>query len=309
MGSRPAIYVYVDVAFLLNFATDLAWVWVTAVLSGLRPRWWRVALSAAVGAAAAVWAYFPAGAWLQSWPGALLGTGVALALAFRPLRPGQWFRVAAYFIFTGGAMAGMVMLAASRGIQPFTYLQTAVPPGMLVAAGILLCLVAARYLWESARERSRLARGLYGLRVSLEGQEVAVTALLDTGNHLRDPLSRKPVVVVEAAALSALLPPGAAMAAGAGPELLDRLPESWRMRCRLVPFRGMGQPAGMLLAFQPDGLALRPPGRDHWLEVEGLVGLTGQQLHPDGAYRALLPWQLAQVAEGVPGIAWEGETG
>lgn len=307
LDSQPLIIVHLDIAFATNFVTDLAWLWATGSLAGARLRPWRLGLASAVGAGAAVWAYFPAGRWLTSGPGALLGTVLLLGLAFWPQRLGEALRVAAYFILTGGAMAGVAMLIGSRNALPGSAQVSEVSSGM-VAAGLLLTLVGARYLWESARDRSRLRHGLYRMRIRLGDRTVELPALIDTGNALRDPLSGTPVVVVEAAALEEALPPVMLQAVGAGWDSLDRLPGSWASRCRLVPFRAVGRSAGLLLALDPDEISLQGPEDQDWFQVRGLLGLGAERLHPEGAYQALLPPLLLQRAD-AGSNTWKGETG
>jgi stage II sporulation protein GA (sporulation sigma-E factor processing peptidase) len=271
--------------WLLNFLADLAWFWLTARLAGAAVRFWRLVLTAAVGAAAAVWATFPGGRWLNATPGVLLGTIALLALAFWPCSLRQALRVGAVFLFVGGSMAGMVLLLAAR-LPAF--------PTTLDLAGVLLCLVGGRHVWEAVRDRARVRAGIYRLRVRLGETTVEIGALLDTGNGLKEPLTGRPVAVVEARALAELLPMALLEAvAGDGAEarwdrLLD-LPEPWAAQLRTVPFRAVGRPAGTLFAFAPGGLAIRAPGEEAWREVRGLVGLAAEPLDPDGAYRALLP--------------------
>lgn len=302
MEAGPVLVVNVDIAFLTNFVTDFAWLLATGSLAGVRPKWWRVAVAAALGAAAAVWAYFPDGRWLAAGPGALLGTTVLLAVAFWPCSLAQALRTAAYCILSGAAMAGVALLIGGRGLHPVS--------DALVAAGLLLCLAGGRYLWQSARDRFRLTRGLYRLQIRHGGSCVELPALMDTGNALRDPLTGTPVAVVAGAALEGLLPGAVLMAARDGWEGFERLPGDWAARCRLVPYRAVGRSAGMLLAFVPDGLAYRPPEGKDWVSVHGLVGLAGECLHPEGLYQALLPPKLVEAAAvGLPNAAWEGETG
>lgn len=309
--SQVYLVVAVDIVFLVNFVTDLAWLAATASMAGVRARLWRLVVASAVGAGAAVWAYWPQGQWLTRGIGVVLGSLLLLALAFWPIRRQQGLRVVGTFILTGGAMAGVVMLTGSRsgGIATVVRADPGAYSGGLIAAGLLFCLVGARYLLSAARERARLAKGLYRLTVGLGEQEVELPALVDTGNSLKDPLTGVPVIIVEAGALASILPPLVMEATGAAWEALDRLPASWAARCRLVPFRAVGESAGMLLAFAPDRLLIRKVGATDGVRVDGLVGLSGQLLHPEGAYRALLPPQVLDAEEEVPGEAWEGETG
>ncbi len=304
---QPVVLVNLDTAFATNFVTDLAWLWGTGSLAGSQLLPWRLGLASAVGAMAAVWAYFPGGRWLTSGPGALVGTVILLGLAFWPKGRVEALRIAAYFILIGGAMAGVAMLIGSRNALPGSPQSGEVSSG-LVAAGLILTLVGARYLWESARERSRLKHGLYSMRIRLGDRTVELPALFDTGNGLRDPISGMPVVIVEAEALEEVLPPVMRQALGAGWDSLDRLPGSWAARCRLVPYRAVGRSAGLLLALDPDEISVKAPGDLSWTAVRGLLGLGAERLHPEGAYRALLPPLLLKGAQ-IGANTWKGETG
>ncbi|MDF2628861.1 MAG: spoIIGA [Symbiobacteriaceae bacterium] len=286
------LVVSVDLLFLLNFLVDLVWLAVTARAAGLKAGRWRMTGAAMLGALLAVWAAFPGGRWLRSPPGAALGTCLVLAAAFAPCAVRQAWRALWSFLLSGAAIAGTVILIQLRLPGIGLYMPSTVAGG-LVLAGLALGGAGVRYLWESLRERSQLKQGIWSLRILIEGQSVSLPALVDTGNHLRDPLTSMPVAVVEAAALGQVLPPAVTRAVAMGWEGLERLPGDWAARCRLVPFRAVGRPEGMLLAFLPDDLSVQPPGGGQWQTVPGLVGLSTASLHPEAVYRALLPLQLA----------------
>ena len=284
--------VSVDVVFLANFAMDLVWLVVTAKLAGLRPGRWRLVGAAAAGGLLAVWVWFDSGLWLRSPAGAAAGTLALLAVAFAPCGLPQAGRALGYFLLSGAAIAGTVSLVQLRLPGAGLYMPRAFAGG-LVVTGLALCAVGAHRLWESAHGRSQLVRGLWSLRVMIGGQAITIPALVDTGNHLRDPLAGTPVAVVDAAALRQALPADVYRAVASGWEGLERLPGEWAARLRLVPYRAVGRPDGMLLALMPDELAVAPPGGGTARVVQGLVGLSTSPLHPEGRYRALLPLQLA----------------
>jgi stage II sporulation protein GA (sporulation sigma-E factor processing peptidase) len=289
MGGQAVRVVNVDVVFLINFVADLLWLWVTARLARVPVRRWRLVVGAVAGALLAVWAALDEGGWVTLAPGLIAGTLALLAVTFLPCSIRQALRTAGYFLFSGALAAGAVVLGQLRmpgGLGVASY-STGV-----VAAGLILAGAGAKLLWEAARTRSQLARGLYGLQVTLGGQSVILSALVDTGNHLRDPLSGTPVAVVEAQALRPLLPPEVYRAVARGWEGLERLPAGWAARCRLVPYQAVGRSDGMLLALTVDAMAVQAPGGGEWAPAAGLVGLAISPLHSEGAYRALLPQDL-----------------
>lgn len=242
----------------------------------------------------------------MSVPGLVVGTAAVLGITFWPCRLRLALRILGAALVGGAVMAGSETLVGAPRQEPTG--SSPIAP-LLGVIGIVLCTGGGRYIWDVLATRARVARGVYTLRIRLGERTVETTGLMDTGNSLRDPLSRLPVTVVEASVLADLLPPGVLEAVQAGWEDLQQLPDAWLSRCRLIPFRSVGQSGGMLLAFSPDEFWVRAPAGAAWVQVRGLVGLSGEPLDPGGAYRALLSPELYQAGEGEPGITWEGETG
>lgn len=107
------------------------------------------------------------------------------------------------------------------------------------------------------------------------GEKTAkITALVDTGNTLKDPISGKPVMVVDetvAGKLSTLT----------RAQLSDPIATlSQYPGYRLIPYNALGKPGGMLLGVRPDGLCV--DGR----EAEYIVAFAPQLLGA-GRYQAL----------------------
>jgi stage II sporulation protein GA (sporulation sigma-E factor processing peptidase) len=284
------VEVYADVVLLLNFIIDLGWLCVTAYVVGVPIRLYRFGVIAALWAVATLWTYFPSGRWLMSYPWVFLGTLVALLGAYLPCRPWQVGLSVMAFMITG-----TIMEASGRlmGTQRMAWgLPVDHPSAVGTLVGILMAQAGVRVLWGWVMALGRVVQGLYRLQVTIGGATVTLPALLDTGNHLKEPLGGQPVVVVEEAALAPVLPPE--LAAVRCREDVQRLSPSWLHRFRLVPYRGVGQTAGELVAFRPDRLAVRHRLGRTWRAVGGWVAIVPGRLHETGAFRALLPPALVE---------------
>ena len=104
------------------------------------------------------------------------------------------------------------------------------------ASGILLCGDA---------KHGALHRETETLTIRFGTRQTAVRVLHDTGNDLTEPVSGKPVVVLERKAAECLLD--------------TNLPENLAARCGLLPFHAVGTDGGLLLYFRPDSV-LRADG-------------------------------------------------
>ena len=92
------------------------------------------------------------------------------------------------------------------------------------------------------------------LTVSLEGRELRVQGMVDTANLLKDPVSGRPVVILDSSTLKAFLPSFSGVIEG-GAASIDRLPESLSRRVRLIPAETVTG-RGLLPALLPDGAYL-----------------------------------------------------
>jgi stage II sporulation protein GA (sporulation sigma-E factor processing peptidase) len=120
----------------------------------------------------------------------------------------------------------------------------------------------------------------------LMGRRVELTALLDTGNTLTDPVTGQSVSVAEGEALRGLFPPEHLPTPG---ELrdpvsgLERLNAGrWTGRFRLLSYRAVGVERGFLLAVRTDCMTLNGKRREG-----ALVALSPTPVSDGGGYRVL----------------------
>lgn len=280
--------IYVDTLFLLNTLVDYLLLLSAARLAGEPLRRWRFGLGAALGGAYAVAIFLPGMAFL-SHPlcraaSALLMLLTAYGGSRRLLRQGLLF-LALTCAFGGGVVAIGLMggqgLSLGRGVF---YSELDLKMVLLSAA---VCYAVVSLVFRRLGQHAAAGGELVSARLTLMGRTVELTALVDTGNTLTDPVSGRPAVVAEGDSLrdlfpgehrpiqSDLLDPAGGLARlGTG---------EWRGRFRLLPYRAVGVERGLLLAVRVDGLALNGKSRG-----PVLVALSPTPVSDGGGYRALV---------------------
>ncbi len=276
---RPVRVIYLDELCLLNFLIDLLLLYATARLGGHRARPGRLCLAAGVGAAYAAASLLPGWGWLPATAVKLAAAALMCLLAFGG--EGRLLRCTVLFLALSFSFGGMVwgLSLWQGGGAPYADLR------LLLSAGAI-CLGAFLLLFGRLARHGGSARDLLPVRLSLDGRSVTVTALLDTGNSLTDPLSGAPVLVADCEVLLPLLPP--ILRRGLRREDLAcpaALLEPWTaagVRPRLIPYRTVGQSGGLLLALRPDTAAVgRRP-------VTLVAAFSPTPLSDSGVYRAVL---------------------
>lgn len=144
-----------------------------------------------------------------------------------------------------------------------------VQPLVLVLVTIGCYLV----LWLVGKFRKKPSHRLR-FRLQADGRQVEFTALVDTGNRLRDPITGRSVLVVQQQVLRDCLPPAVLEALSQGhPEQVDSA--QWQRRCGVLPIRTAGG-TGLLGTFRPEGLWVLEKGKPE--QVGALVAVTPQPL-------------------------------
>ena len=241
--------VYADVLLLINFYIDYLLLLATEKLCRVRACFRRRLLGAAIGALSSLCVLLPQA------PFALCLTlqgsvaAVTVLAAYGRARVGPFVRRVLCFFGATYLFAGLVLLVQ----------RLVVPEGVMVHHGVvywdvspLLLLgsttVCYGGLWLFRRlfSRSQGEELALSLIVQIGERRECLCALYDTGNHLCEPLSGDPVIVVDPAFASRLL------GAKEADDLLSLAVSPSRPKgYRLIPYQAVGK-EGLLPAFRPD---------------------------------------------------------
>lgn len=242
--------IYIDILLALNWWIDfLLLLGVRRVMGGSGTSW-RLALGGLVGAfACLVMLLPPMPVWL-SLSVRLLSAVLMVTVAFRRRSWQDWVRRVLLLFALSAGLAGLCgalyFFLAPQGFYVFNgVVYYSVPPLLLVA----LTVVCYGLLWLSEQLFRRQApkEHLFRVRLAHHGSSTTFTCFYDSGNHLTEPFSGRPVLVVEREVAQALF--------SSVPTVAD-LPSGWR----LVPYDTLGG-SGLLPAFLTDSaVVLRRDG-------------------------------------------------
>lgn len=270
--------VYLDSVWVLNFLVDLLLLYATGRLGCGALFLKRLLLSSGLGAFYAVGVYLPGLSFLSLFPCKLLCAAVMLGLSFGFRR--STLPLAGIFgglsLVLCGAVYGTQMLggATLRRSAEGLFFPVSFFALLLTAAAVAL---AARLLLPRLEHG---ADSIFPLRLCLKGRSVCLSALRDSGNTLRDPVSGARVLTVYWKAAAGLLPPELR------PKQQDfDTPDALALRLkhyapRLIPYRAVGISGGLLLALPCEIIINKE-------QHTGLVAFSPTPVSDGGAYDAL----------------------
>ncbi|MGG6309935.1 sigma-E processing peptidase SpoIIGA [Paenibacillus macerans] len=311
------LVVYIDLIFAMNLLIDASLLLVTAWMRKQKVIIWRVAVSAAVGALYVVMMFLPELGFMFTFLVKFLFSVVMLWIAFGFGSLQNYLRnMGAFYIVNFAAAGGILgihyLLQDSGEIWSGIWYSASGGLGFSLKIGSLFMLVCffAVLLWfkrvvSARRRQERISSFFADVEVCIGDSSVSCTGLIDTGNQLTDPLSRLPVMVMEASLWEKILPASSRgkLANERADNLILEWTEAgdfpWPERLRLVPYRGINKGTQFMLALKPDEVIIRLEGREH-RSAKVLVGLDGGRLSTEGTYRAIVHPVLVEGTESAP---------
>ncbi|NEW05281.1 sigma-E processing peptidase SpoIIGA [Paenibacillus sp. SYP-B3998] len=303
--------VYADLIFLLNFLMDAAMLMVTAKTRKISFKWWRLVGSAFLGAMYVVMMFLPVPTFLFTFSvKCMFCMGMIMtAFGFGSLQ--NFLRNLGAFLLVNFAVAGgmfgihYVLASSSEVMKGIVFTQSGAPMfqvqvGIMFIAVLILPLIWwFRTVFSSVKQREDLTSFLAEVTIYVEDFTASCKGLIDTGNHLYDPLTRTPVMIMEVSEWGDVLPG----------EWLQRIRSAdvdqiisglgteefiWQDRLRLVPYRGVNRNTQFMLAIKPDKVVIVYNNK----QIEAskvLIGLDGGKLCSDGSYQAIIHPTLMSI--------------
>ena len=288
--------IYVDVLFLINLIMNYLMLLATARFTGAKASRGRIFLGAALGAIYAVFMFFPNLSFLYTAMVKVIFGAAVVGVTFGKLSPVRFLRLTVAFLGVSCAFAGMVIALEylTDAAGGYFHMRNGVAY-VNVSFRLLLGAAGAAYAVAAVVMRRKGSKGLEEtacrkVRITLFGKTAEIMALVDTGNRLQDPVTGRPVLVVQADRMAELMPETVAhivrrlcyLDAAAVMEKLSVYEEARYFR--LIPCATVSEPCAMLLAVRPDSVEID----GHPVPRGMLIGLTGQEVSDDHSMQALI---------------------
>jgi len=131
------------------------------------------------------------------------------------------------------------------------------------------------------------------LQINVEDSIINTEAIIDTGNFLRDPITKTPVIVVEKEVLRGILPD----------TIIDNLPEiisgknidigNYISKIRIIPFTSLGKENGLLIGIKADKVCINH--NEENLNLNNvIIGIYNGNLSKSNKYSALIGLNLLE---------------
>ncbi len=134
------------------------------------------------------------------------------------------------------------------------------------------------------------------IKVNINSKYTYINAIIDTGNFLREPITKMPVIVVEKNTLVNVIPD----------YILDNLDkiingkdielEEYTSKIRIIPFTSLGKENGILIGLKADSVLVQL-GENNINISNAIIGIYNGVLSKSGKYKALIGLDLIENEE------------
>ena len=266
--------VYADVLIVLNLFVNFFILQLTCKICKETYRFIRLIFAALVGAVFSLYIFLPETGIVTETAFRLTVCALIVLLGFGfdsiksfLRRIGVFFAVS--FLYAGGMMGIWTVfkpnnLAINNGI-----VYVGISPTVLISTTLFVYVILSLIRFFAKKQAYEGKR--CKLKIAYRNSEVFITALVDTGHSLVDPISGSQVIIVEKSVTDRLNLKFPCYALGSEGDL----PEGFRV----IPYSSVGG-HGLLSAFTPDSIEVESEGR-LWEIKNALIALSEEPLGED----------------------------
>lgn len=171
--------------------------------------------------------------------------------------------------------------------ESFDFKLTNFPIKFLVAS-VILSYILVKY-FDSLYKRIFIKKQtFYKIKLYKDNKSIFLNALLDTGNSLKDPLSKKSVLVAEFLAIEDILPSPVKLVFSENKEkdMTEIIKNFNNIDFRLIPFSSIGQENGLMIGIKVDKVEISCDKNIVLNDI--IVGICNFRLSKDNIYNAIL---------------------
>lgn len=272
--------IYADVLFLVNFIS--AYILLSLLgkfIIKSKIKIWRLCAAAAVGGIAAVIIFSREMPPAMSYLVRLLSAVIMVFTAFYEQKRQILNHIIWLVALSGMLIAAMVMLTMITRSAAGAVIKSGVVyfnlPYRIFLPMLALSYIAVTFFLKFMQIRR--AKRLYTITITHSGKKITVTALFDSGNLLREPVTGKCVSLVEWNAAKQLFDEQC--------DYEELINHAGTMKLWAVPYHGVENRSGIIFAFLADSVVI---SEEHRVIEKTFIGLYSGRLSGNNEYNALL---------------------
>lgn len=288
--------IYIDIIIVENLIMNYIILYATGLISQNKISHLRIIFASIIGAIYAVTEYISK---LNIYSNILLKIILSIVIvfiAFYPQNVKKMFKLLVLFYlttFTFGGVATYLIyvlkpqnIIIKNGMYVGTYVLKVIFIGAIV--GTIILIIAFKFAKNKITKKDMICK----VKIKLNGKEIVLDTMVDTGNMLKEPLTGNPVVVVEKTSLYDLMPKEILnntelILGGDFGKIPENIKNEYISRLKIIPFSSLGKQNGMLIGIKPEKLYVINEQSEEKKD-NAIIGIYNKSLTKRGEYNALI---------------------
>lgn len=295
--------IYLDVVLLENLCMNYIILFATGYIMKVKMKQWRIFISSLVGGIYSIAAYLEI---LPIYSNLFMKIVLSIIMVYfaynakgiKMLSKQLLIFYLTSFVFGGCAFALLYFIKPKdilikNGVYVGTY------PLKIALLGGIIGFIVTHIAFKIVKTKLKKKDMIYTATIKIGEKETTLTAMLDTGNLLRDPISKIPVVVVEREKLYNILPAELLnnvenLVGGEQTKNIEEIEEKeYLTKLRIIPFSSIGRKNGLLIGIKADTITIQKEEIETRKNV--IIGIFPEKLSNN--YSALFGLDLLERSE------------
>ena len=295
--------IYLDVVLLENLCMNYIILFATGYIMKIKMKQWRILISSLIGGIYSIVAYLEI---LPIYSNLFMKIILSIIMVYfaynakgvKILSKQLLIFYLTSFVFGGCAFALLYFIKPKNiliknGVYVGTY------PLKIVLLGGIVGFIVTHIAFKIVKNKLKKKDMIYTATIKIGEKETTLTAMLDTGNLLRDPISKIPVVVVEREKLYDILPAELLnnvenLVGGEQTKKIEEIEEKeYLTKLRIIPFSSIGRKNGLLIGIKADTITIQKEEIETRKNV--IIGIFPEKLSNN--YSALFGLDLLERSE------------
>ena len=288
--------VYLDVVFLENIIINYIILYVTGIISKAKIKQKRILFGTIIGAIYSIVYYLFK---LKIYSSVIIKIILSIIIIyvsfnsknFKDLAKKTILFYLVSFVF-GGASIAIIYMVNSEQIT----IQNGVLVGKYTIKTILVGIIIAYFTVIIAFSiiKTKISKKdlICDISINLNNKLIETKAMIDTGNLLKEPITNKPVIVMEHTLLYDIIPKEILnnienILGGDLSNIPEIIQDEYVSKLKVIPFSSLGKTNGMLLGIKGENLTIYLNEETKVIDTV-IIGIYNKSLTKRGEYRSLL---------------------
>lgn len=288
--------IYIDIIIVENLIMNYIILYATGLISKSEISYLKIFLASLIGAVYAIMEYISK---LSIYSNIFIKIILSVIIVFIAFYPRNLKKLGKQIIlfyvttFTFGGVATYLIyvlkpqnIIIKNGMYVGTYILKVIFIGAIL--GTIILITAFKFAKSKITKKDMLCK----VRIKLNGKEILLNTMVDTGNMLKEPLTGNPVVVVEKTSLYDLIPKEIlnnteSILGGDFEKIPENIKNEYISRLKIIPFSSLGKQNGMLMGIKPEELEVINEQTEEKKD-NAIIGIYNKSLTKRGEYNALI---------------------